>query len=88
MGGRRASTGAASTTRETPAAWTTRPRTDSMKSVRNKRAAAGTTATTLPDGITTTFTSGPGQQKVDPPGPLPGQSDTARAGRPDPNRSA
>ena len=26
--------------RETTAAWTTRPRTDSMKSVKNKRAAA------------------------------------------------
>ena len=35
------------------AARTTRPRTASMKSVKNKRAAAGDTATTLPDGITT-----------------------------------
>ena len=39
--------------KETTAAWTTRPRTASMKSVKNKRAAAGDTATTLPDGITT-----------------------------------
>ena len=38
--------------KETTAAWTTRPRTDSMKSVKNKRAAASDTATTLPDGIT------------------------------------
>ena len=37
----------------TTAVWTTRPRTDSMTSVKNKRAAAGTAATTLPVGITT-----------------------------------
>ena len=38
---------------KTPAAWTTRPRTDSMKSVRHNRETAGEATTTLPDGITT-----------------------------------